>query len=213
MKDLYPVFLHLNKKKVLIVGGGSIATQKIRSLLQTGCEIIVVSPHITQEIQTWLQEKNVNLRMREFLPTDVNDIDLVFTATNDSRINVLVKMIANEKNILVNAVDDPPHCDFFVPSIVRRGSLVVAISTQGECPGFAKLLRKKLETMIPSSYGDFLAFLGRLRKKVKTHCKEFQERQSVMKDILYDGILEDLENKTLNEVQDKVENCISTRLR
>jgi precorrin-2 dehydrogenase / sirohydrochlorin ferrochelatase len=213
MKDLYPVYLQLYQKKVLIVGGGSIATQKIKTLLDTGCIITVVSPTITKEIASWNQQKLLRLKQREFLAIDVNNMNLIFSATNNRDVNEKIKTLANQKSIMVNAVDDPPNCDFYVPSIVRRGSLVIAISTQGECPGFAKLLRKKIEELIPSKYGEFVCFLGRLRKHMKASCKDSNQRQSVMKDVLYDGIIDDLENKTLKEVQDKVENCISTHLR
>jgi precorrin-2 dehydrogenase/sirohydrochlorin ferrochelatase len=213
MKDLYPVYLQLDQKKVLVVGGGSIATQKIHALLNTGCIITVVSPAITKEIASWNQQKLVHLIQREFRDMDVHNMSLVFSATNDRSINEKVKAIANQKSIMVNAIDDPPNCDFYVPSIVRRGSLMIAISTQGQCPGFAKLLRKKLEEVIPPKYGEFVCFLGRLRKNMKASCKDSKQRQSVMKQVLYDGIIDDLENKTLKEVQDKVENCIFTHLR
>ncbi len=212
MKALYPIFLKLDQKKILVVGGGFIAAQKIQSLLDTGCYLTVISPCICKEIQCWVLEKRLQVKKREFQTSDLQNIDVVFAATNQPHTNEKIRKEANKKKILINAVDDPENCDFYVPSIVRRGPLAIAISTQGECPGFAKLVRKKIEKMIPAIYGDFAVFLGHLRRNVKMVCSDNKRRQSVTKEMLYDGILEELDEKPLQEVQDKVKNCISTRL-
>ncbi len=212
MKALYPIFLKLDQKNILIVGGGFIAAQKIHSLLDTGCIITVVSPCICKEIQYWASDNRLAVIKREFQTRDLQNIDVVFAATNEPRTNEEIRKEANKKKILINAVDDPENCDFYVPSIIRRGPLAIAISTQGECPGFARLLRKKLEKMIPTIYGDFLVFIGQLRRNAKNVCTDTKLRQSVTKEMLYDGILEELDKKPLQEVQDKVKNCISTHL-
>lgn len=212
MKALYPIFLKLEQKKILVVGGGSIATQKIQSLLDTGCHLTVISPCICKEIQCWASENRLQVKKREFQTSDLQNIDVVFAATNQPQTNEKIRKEANEKKILINAVDDPENCDFYVPSIVRRGPLAIAISTQGECPGFARLVRKKIEKIIPAIYGDFVIFLGHLRRNVKNVCSDSKQRQSVTKEMLYDGILEELDEKPLQEVQDKVKNCISTHL-
>jgi precorrin-2 dehydrogenase/sirohydrochlorin ferrochelatase len=212
MKPLYPIFVKLDQKKILIVGGGSIAAQKIHSLLDTGCNITVVSPYVCKEIHRWASDHRLSLKNREFQSTDLQDVDVVFVATNQSKINEEIRKEVQKKKILINTVDDPKNCDFYVPSMIRRGPLSIAISTQGECPGFAKLLRKKLEKVIPPLYGDFLVFLGHLRRNVKDTCTDSKLRQSLMKEMLYDGILEELDKKPLEEVQEKVKNCISTHL-
>ncbi|MBO8159510.1 bifunctional precorrin-2 dehydrogenase/sirohydrochlorin ferrochelatase [Thermosyntropha sp.] len=209
MAHLFPVFVNLEGKNCLIVGGGKVAERKAANLFEYGAAITVVSPEVTENLKKWAEDGLIALHLRKFEIKDLNGIFMVFAATNDNNLNYEIAGLCREQGILINAVDDPPNCDFYVPSIVRRNSLAIAISTEGKSPLFAKKLRKELEEIIPSGYGWYVDLLGELRKEIKSKVADISEREEIFNKLIDDDILNWLKAGEYKKVRERVEECIS----
>ncbi len=164
---MYPILLNLKNKRVLVIGGGKIAERKVSRLLLAEADISLISPTITEFLQKLVEEKKIVHQKRKFKKGDLENTFLLIAATNDKGVNRQIYLEAERKKILVNAVDMPDYCNFFVPSIVDRGDLLVSISTHGKSPAFAKLLRKKLEEYLPKELSKEVRRLGELREGQK----------------------------------------------
>jgi precorrin-2 dehydrogenase/sirohydrochlorin ferrochelatase len=209
MADLYPLFLDLKGKKCLVIGGGRVAERKVKTLLQYGGNVKVVSPVTENSIELWAEQGLIELEKREFAPTDLDDIFLVFIATNNPDLNGEVSRLCRENKILVNAVDDPPNCDFFVPAIIKRNSLVLAISTGGKSPAFARKLRQELEQMISSEYGEFVDLIGEQRDFIKERIASIEDRKKLFEELVNSDILDLLMAGEKERAREKVNKCIS----
>lgn len=164
--NLLPIFLSLRNRPGLLVGAGTVALDKIGSLLSTGIRLRVVAPHARQEILSLAAEGRLEYVPRAFTPSDLDGNFLVIAATSDPEVNAAVYQGAVERGILANSVDDIPHCDFFFGSVVRRGGLQIAVSTSGESPAVAQNLRREIDAALPADLGPWLASLGALRRQV-----------------------------------------------
>lgn len=164
--SLFPMFLKLTGRRCLVVGGGNIATPKIRSLLDSGAEVRVVAPQGSFPVTEWAQQGLITWDQRRFEESDLGGVFLVIAGTSDSDLNGAVFSAAQRRNILCNAVDDPEHCDFFYPALVRRGDFQVAISTAGHSPALAQRLRKQFEIEFGSEYEIWVEELGKMRKQL-----------------------------------------------
>lgn len=164
--NLFPLFLKLTARRCLVVGGGHLAESKVESLLTAQGKVTVVAPQINPRIAELAASGELTWIEREFQPGDVQGYFLVVAATNVPAVNRSVYHEAVAHDVLCNAVDDPPFCDFYFPSVVRRGDLQVAISTAGASPALAQRLRKELNEQLPLDLGDWLTDLGNLRREV-----------------------------------------------
>jgi precorrin-2 dehydrogenase/sirohydrochlorin ferrochelatase len=164
--SLFPIFLKLAARPCVVIGAGNIAESKIESLLQAEAHVTVIAPDALPRVQEWAAEGRMTWHRREYAHGDLAGAFLVVAATNTPPVNRAVFADANAANILVNAVDDPPFCDYYFPSVVRRGELQIAISTAGESPALAQRLRKELNAQLPLDTGEWLMELGRLRREV-----------------------------------------------
>ncbi len=164
--SLFPIFLKLTAKRCLVVGAGSIAESKIQSLLDAEADVTVVATRASAKVQQQAEAGEITLHFRPFQDADLDGMYLAVAGTDVPEVNRAVFAGAQERGILINAVDDPPYCDFYFPSIVRRGDLQIAISTAGESPAFAMQLRKALNEALPHDVGPWLEELGRLRREV-----------------------------------------------
>ena len=163
MSKFYPVLLRLDNKPVLIVGGGKVAERKVLSLLKCGAKVYIVSRELTPVLRGLLDDGKINLLGRDFLPEHLHNKFLCVVSTDDMEFNIRVAHVAKEKGVIVNVVDYPVECDFIVPSVIRRGDLVIAISTSGKSPAFSKAMRKELESLYGPEYGVFLDIIGAIR--------------------------------------------------
>jgi uroporphyrin-III C-methyltransferase/precorrin-2 dehydrogenase/sirohydrochlorin ferrochelatase len=164
--SLLPVFLKLHGRHALVVGAGAVALEKIMSLLKTGLRLRVVAPDAMPEIQRLAFEGRLKWIKRPFQLSDLDGNFLVIAATNSSQVNAAVYQGAVERGILVNSVDDPPHCDFYFGSVISRGELQIAISTGGESPAVAQRLRREIDEQLPQDLGRWLEDLGTLRREI-----------------------------------------------
>jgi precorrin-2 dehydrogenase/sirohydrochlorin ferrochelatase len=164
--SLFPLFLKLTNRRCIVVGGGKIAESKIDSLRAADAAITVITPQASERVSEQAAAGEVTLITRAYKNGDLVGAFLVVAATDDPAINRAVFSEATATGVLCNAVDDPPFCHFYFPSIVRRGDLQIAISTAGNSPALAQQLRQQLNEQLPLDLGDWLTELGNLRREV-----------------------------------------------
>lgn len=161
--SLFPMFLKLEGRNCLAVGAGSVGEPKIRSLVDSGARLRVVAPSASAAVREWANLGELTLLERAYEPSDLDGVFLVVAATSSPEVNHAIYREAQARGILCNVVDDPPHCDFYYPAVVRRGQLQIAISTAGLSPALAQRIRKQLENEFPPAYASWLDELGRER--------------------------------------------------
>jgi len=166
----YPLFLDLEGQRCLVFGGGEVATRKIEALLKRGAKVRCVSRDFSPSLRRLARKKNSELVLQRSKGSVVplNGVRLAIAATSDRNFNARVAEACRGKKIWVNVVDDPELCDFYVPAVLERGPLQVAISTGGASPLFARRLREELEKVIPASMGRMLERLGKVKAKVQS---------------------------------------------
>ncbi|MED3622667.1 precorrin-2 dehydrogenase/sirohydrochlorin ferrochelatase family protein [Neobacillus thermocopriae] len=163
--------IKLEGKKVVVIGGGKVAERKVIGLLETGAQIILVTPEATPELQRITQEEQITWYKRDFLETDLKGAFMIYAATNDSQLNQHIKNVA-QPHQLVTIVDDPKNSDFHVPARLQRGKLTIAVSTSGANPTLAKKICKQLEQQFDEKYEDYLEFLFLKRQWILKEIKE-----------------------------------------
>ena len=169
--DYFPVFVKLKDQDCLVVGAGEIAARKIELLARANAKITVLAEHISPQVKSLQDSCQLTLIEKRFAPKDLLNYRLVVSATNHKETNILVAKSANEKNILVNVVDDPELCSFIFPAIIDRSPIIAAVSSGGAAPVLARLLRAKIETIIPPAYGQLAKLAEKFRADVKVHIK------------------------------------------
>jgi uroporphyrin-III C-methyltransferase/precorrin-2 dehydrogenase/sirohydrochlorin ferrochelatase len=163
---MLPIFLNLDGRDCLMVGAGTVALEKIGTLLSTGLRLRIVAPEAIPEIRRMAASGTVEWIEKDFEPSDLGGMFLVIAATNDPAVNQAVYHAASEKRVLCNSVDDVPNCDFYFGSVVSRGDLQIAISTAGQSPAVAQRLRREIDDQLPEDLGPWLESLGNLRREV-----------------------------------------------
>lgn len=209
MTTLFPIFLSLNNQRCVVVGGGQVAERKVYNLLDHGARIEMISPEATQRLTEWAEEKKITWMPRKFKPADLQGAFLVFAATDDEAVNRQVADACKQEGVLVNAVDDPPYCDFFIPSLIRRNSLLVAISTEGKSPAYAKRLRRQLEETITEQHGVFVDLLGEQRENVKSTVTDIRARQTIFEAMANLDVLELIKAGDEEKARERLESCMS----
>jgi len=165
----YPVMLDLVDRLCLVVGGGAVAERKVERLVEAGARVTVVSPSLTQRLLRLATDAQLRWRPREYVPGDVDGFVLAMVATDDAAVNAAVAAECRERGVLINCTDDPAHCSFILPSVLKRGSLTVTVSTGGASPTMARLVREELETLLPSDAA--LARSPRRRAETARRCR------------------------------------------
>ncbi|HEI8866918.1 TPA: uroporphyrinogen-III C-methyltransferase [Serratia odorifera] len=165
--DYLPIFADLKQRPVLVVGGGEVAARKVELLARAGAEIRIVAQSLSPELEQRRQEGRIHWLGQAFAPEQLDDVFLVIAATSDSALNATVYAEADARRVLANVVDDQPRCSFIFPSIIDRSPLVVAVSSGGQAPVLARMLREKLEALLPASLGPMAQLAGGFRQRVK----------------------------------------------
>ena len=164
---LYPIFLKLEGRKVLIVGGGCVAEQKIEGVLRSATDVTVVAPEVTPRIAHWVADGHLRHVAEQYRSGMSQGYFLVIAATDSADVNHAVYAEAKAAGALCNAVDDIPYCDFYAPALISRGDFQIAISTGGNSPALAQRLRRKMEAEFGPEYESWTAWLGRMRSAVR----------------------------------------------
>jgi uroporphyrin-III C-methyltransferase/precorrin-2 dehydrogenase/sirohydrochlorin ferrochelatase len=205
-----PVCLQLRGAPVVLIGGGTVATRKARLLLRAGASLTVVAPEINPELEALLAQHGGNWQQSSYRETDLHGRFLVIAATPDRRVNEQVHRDATAHNLPVNVVDSPDLCTFIFPSIVDRDPLIIAISSSGRSPVLARLLRRKIEAMVPAAYGALAVFAGRMRERVKAVIAEETPRrlfwEQVMESAVAEQVLGGRESRAEALLEDMLQN-------
>ncbi|MFC1764970.1 bifunctional precorrin-2 dehydrogenase/sirohydrochlorin ferrochelatase [Planctomycetota bacterium] len=177
----YPLFLELKDRPVVVIGGGSIALQKAKALQVTGARLTIVAKEICACLEALCQQHSIPCHVAAYATHFIEEAVLVIAATDDRTVNEQVFSDCRERRILCNVVDVPDLCDFYVPAIVRRGALQIAIGTDGYSPAYAGQLRRKLETMITETHGEFVNNLRQMRQVVVNDLEESKRKDVLVK--------------------------------
>ena len=161
--SFFPALLKLQDKKILLVGGGNVALQKLRQLLKFTTNITIISPKINKEILLLIDKYNLNYINREYRSGDINNHFIVVVAVDSLEIQKMIYNEATKKGVLCNSVDSIEYCDFIFPSIIKRDDLIIAISTSGSSPSISKYLKQKIEKILPKSITQKLQELKNIR--------------------------------------------------
>jgi precorrin-2 dehydrogenase / sirohydrochlorin ferrochelatase len=164
--NLFPMFLKLEGRLVLVVGAGKIGEPKIAGLLETGARIRVVALDASPAVHEWAREGKIDLELRAYSSGDLNGVFLAVIATSSRGLNEQIYAEAYRRAVLCNVVDVPDLCDFYYPAVVRRGDLQIAVSTAGQSPSLAQKIRQQLEKQFGPAYASWVAELGATRKLI-----------------------------------------------
>jgi precorrin-2 dehydrogenase / sirohydrochlorin ferrochelatase len=177
---LFPMFLKLEGRSCLVVGAGSVGAPKIENLLETGACVRVIAPRVDFAVGEWAGSGAISWEAREFVVSDLDGVFLVIAATSSREVNERIFREACRRNILCNVVDDPEHCDFYYPAVVRRRNLQIAVSTNGLSPALAQRIRRELEEQFGPEYGDWLEQLGQIRRQLFASAIHPEERRRLL---------------------------------
>jgi len=188
--DYFPLFLKLTDRPCLVIGAGSIAARKIDLLSRAGAAITVIANDIAPVVANMQNSHHLSIKQKTFETTDVTGFHLVVSATDNSTTNELVAKSATDSNILVNVVDNPALCSFIFPAIIDRSPVIAAVSSGGAAPVLARLLRAKIESLIPAEFGHLAHLAAKFRSQVKKQIKEPSQRRIFWENILQGKIAE-----------------------
>jgi len=191
----YPILLDLRGKKALVVGGGRVAHRKIETLLEHGASVEVIARELNRSVAGLVEKGLIRFGGQEFSEDRLDGVFLFIAATSDADLNRHVSEKAQRKGLLVNAVDQPSDCNFILPSILRRGDLVVSVSTSGKSPAFARKIREDLEKHFGDEFESFLAIMGRLRERVLSLGLSQEQNREVFENLIASRLLHSLGEK------------------
>ncbi len=178
----YPIMVDITNKQVVVVGGGKVAERKIRGLQEANANVIVVAPEVTEYIQQLANGGALVWRKKYFSPGDLEDAFLIIAATNNREVNEAVAQAAQPYQ-LINVVDAPTQSNFYVPSIVRRGKLTIAVSTEGASPTLAKKICQEIDEMYDEDYGNYIDFLYECRQYILRNVSDSDKKQQLLQAI------------------------------
>jgi len=164
----YPVFIELKGRPCLVVGGGKVAEGKVRGLLAAEADVTVVAPQLTAELRQLKDAGSVHTIERDYADGDLQGFELCMVATDDGAVNATVAAEGKRRGVWVNASDDPPNCDFILPSVVRQGTIVLAASTGGGSPALARRLREELTDFLAEDYAPLAELLAKIRTDLRS---------------------------------------------
>ena len=185
-----PIFIQLQDRRCLVVGGGAVAARKVGRLLRAGARVTVVAPDLCRELSERRDLGEIEHEARAFVRQDLDGAWLCIAATDDAAQNGQVSALAQERHIPVNVVDDPERCTFIMPSVVDRSPVQIAISTGGASPVLARLLRARLETLVPAAYGRLAVLMAAFRERVKQRFRDVGARRRFWETVLHGPVAE-----------------------
>ena len=185
----YPVNLDIRNRPCLVVGGGGVGARKVNTLVNCGALVTVVSPMVFPSLEILVADRTIELKRRTYRSTDITGMFLVIGATDDVQLNRQISADAEATNILCNIADRPEICNFVLPAIVRRGDFVLAISTAGKSPAFAKHIRERLEKQFGPEYGDLLDLMGAIRTRLLAQAHEPEVHKPLFERLITEDLM------------------------
>lgn len=186
----YPVCLDVKDRRCLVVGGGRVGTRKVKTLLDCGAQVTVISPETTDTLDQLVALDAIVLKRRSYRSSDMDDVFLVIGATDDEALNHRIHQDAEQRQRLCNIADQPHRCNFILPSIIQQGDLMIAISTSGRSPAFAKHLRRRLQDQFGPEYGRLLDLMGAVREKLLAADHAPEVHKPLFEKLIESGLLE-----------------------
>jgi precorrin-2 dehydrogenase/sirohydrochlorin ferrochelatase len=186
----YPIFLELGGRRAVVIGGGAVAVRKAQALIDAGARLVILADKPSDVLMNLCTAGGVKLIRSKYSKDYLGKAALAVAATNDPRLNAQIYKDCQELEILCNVVDDPELCDFFVPAVVKRGDLQIAISTEGDYPAYAGHIRKKLEGIFTEKHGQFLAELEKLRERIIEDVPDPADRKTLLGQLVEDESFE-----------------------
>jgi precorrin-2 dehydrogenase / sirohydrochlorin ferrochelatase len=163
----FPIFVEMKNRRCLVIGAGTVGERKIAGLLDAGAAVTVISPEMTENIAGWFENKMIKWIARRYQPGDLSGYEIAFAATGDAAVNTQVFTEGRRFDVWVNSADDPKHCDFILPSVVRRGDLTVAVSSGGASPALARTVREELEMHLSQEYEQLAQIAAEARSEAR----------------------------------------------
>ncbi len=197
----YPAFIDIQNRKAVVVGGGSVAARKVRSLLKAGAKVTVISPELTASLKKLKQEGLIRHLQRIYRKGDAKGAFIVISGTSSAEINAA---IAGEAEQLVNVVDLPSRGNFIVPSVVRRGPLTIAVSTEGASPAVSKAIRKEIEKNYGTEFARYLRFVEKVRKLAADTIPDRKKREQFLKSLAAEKRFSALRSKGFDRVSEEI---------
>jgi siroheme synthase-like protein len=185
----YPIYLDIEDRNALIIGGGNVCARKAETMMKYGARVTVVSPEFTDEIEQWAKDGKLQLRRKRYDAADLDGANIVIASTDEQTVNETIAADCRARRIPVNVVDVTPLCEFIVPAIVDKGSVHIAISTEGKSPALARTLKEELQQSIGPEYAEVNDVLGSLREGAKSVLPTDVDRKRFFDGILARGIL------------------------
>ncbi len=186
----YPVFINIEGKRCVVVGGGRVAERKVQALLECGADVVVVSPALTGCLKEFKRKGLIEHMNRRYRDGDLKGAFLVVSATDSQSLNEKVFGEAEKEGLLINVVDRPGLCNFIVPSVVRRGDVTIAISTSGSSPYTARWLRERVEEFLPEEFAKVVEIVGAVRKMMLKEKANNDKKLRIFRQLLESPLLE-----------------------
>jgi precorrin-2 dehydrogenase/sirohydrochlorin ferrochelatase len=196
----YPVNLDVQNRECLVVGGGSVGERKVKTLLESGARVTVVTTLATEGLQGLASEGRIDLKTRDYEPTDLEDKFLVIGATGSEQVNEKISNDAARRGVLCNIADRPVACSFVLPAIVRQGDLLIAISTSNKSPAVAKRIRQNLEKEFGPEYATLLNLMGAIRRRLLSTGRSPEAHKEMFERLLDEGLLEMIRENRIKDV-------------
>lgn len=203
----YPIYLDINNRKCLVVGGGSVGTRKVLMLLKCGARVTVNSPVLSEKLLMLAEKQTICWVSRPYEPADIEEAFLIIGATDDERLNQKIHEDAKRLDKLCNIADHPESCNFILPSVVDKGDLVIAVSTSGKSPAYSKKIRECMESHFGGEHAVFLTLMGAIRKNLLRQCKPPSSYKPIFEKLVCAGLVdmikrndESLINRKLMEI-------------
>ena len=208
MSDYYPLMLNITGEKCIVIGGGDVAERKAKTFLECGAKVHVISPDISPALQRLEKTGQIGVTHRSYQPGDLSDALVVVAATDDQETNENIFKEGQRSRILTNVVDDPENSNFIVPSLLRRGDLLISISTSGRSPALARKIRTELEQHYGNEYESLTIMLSEIRAELKDqgiqiNSEEWQKALNLdaMLDLIQKDRYDEAKNKLLSELK------------
>ncbi len=209
-EGLLPIVLRIAHKPCVVVGGGEVAAQKVHQLLEGNAQVTVVSPNLCPALQELAEQGCIGWLPQPYDPTVLDNAFLVFACTDDPQVNRQVFSDCEARRIWCNVVDVPELCHFFMPSILRRGELIVAISTSGNSPAFARKVRLFLETLIGEGFGILVALLGELKDEMRQTLTTVEQRRQFIERVWESEVWQHVQKGDLQAARECLRRCLRT---
>src|SRR3954447_2482365 len=186
----YPIYLDIEERNVVIVGGGNVCARKAETMMKYGARVTIVSPEFTDEIEQWARDGALAIKRKPYETADIEGANIVIASTDDQHVNEQIAADCRARRIPVNVVDVTPLCEFIVPAIIEKGSIQIAVSTGGKSPALARTLKEDLQRAIGPEYAEVNDVLGSLREEAKKVLPTDVNRKRFFDAIIANGILD-----------------------